>query len=107
MSEDMLNVMGGFISTELDAFENLHKELEENYKEIERLNNIIKAKDEGIKALTEDLCEESIKIEKAIEYIKEQTVDVEMNIYGMPPTIKSFRGNTERLLEILKGEDKD
>ena len=29
MSEDMLNVMGSFISTELDAFENLHKELEE------------------------------------------------------------------------------
>ena len=42
MSEDMLNVMGSFISTELDAFENLHKELEEIDKEIERLNNIIK-----------------------------------------------------------------
>ena len=42
MSEDMLNVMGSFISTELDAFENLHKELEERDKEIERLNNIIK-----------------------------------------------------------------
>ena len=41
MSEDMLNVMGSFISTELDAFENLHKELEERDKEIERLNNII------------------------------------------------------------------
>lgn len=46
------------------------------------------------------------RIDKAIEYIEEQTVDVEMNIYGMPPTIKSFRGNTERLLEILKGEYK-
>ena len=46
------------------------------------------------------------RIDKAIEYIEEQTVDVEMNIYGMPPTIKSFRGNTERLLEILKGESK-
>lgn len=33
----MLNVMGSFISTELDAFENLHKELEEKDKEIERL----------------------------------------------------------------------
>ena len=41
MNEDMLNVMGSFISTELDAFENLHKELEERDKEIERLNNII------------------------------------------------------------------
>ena len=41
MSEDMLNVMGSFISTELDAFENLHKELEEKDKEIEKLNNII------------------------------------------------------------------
>ena len=37
MNEDMLNVMGSFISTELDAFENLHKELEEKGKEIERL----------------------------------------------------------------------
>ena len=41
MSEDMLNVMGSFISTELDAFENLHKELEEKDKEIERLNKLI------------------------------------------------------------------
>jgi len=41
VSEDMLNVMGSFISTELDAFENLHKELEEKDKEIEKLNNII------------------------------------------------------------------
>ena len=41
-SMDMANVMGSFISTELDAFENLHKELEEKAKETERLNNIIK-----------------------------------------------------------------
>lgn len=40
-SMDMANVMGSFISTELDAFENLHKELEEKAKETERLNNII------------------------------------------------------------------
>ena len=37
----MLNVMGSFISTELDAFENLHKELEERDEENKRLNNII------------------------------------------------------------------
>ena len=49
MSEDMLNVMGSFISTELDAFENLHKELEERDKEIERLNNIINELEEYIK----------------------------------------------------------
>ena len=41
MGEDMLNVMGSFISTELDAFENLHKKLDEKDKEIERLNNIL------------------------------------------------------------------
>lgn len=37
----MLNVMGSFISTELDAFENLHKELEERDEENKRLKNII------------------------------------------------------------------
>ena len=39
-------------------------------KEIERLNKRIKELEEGFKATTEDLCEESTKIEKAIEYIE-------------------------------------
>lgn len=34
---ERLYVMGSFISTELDAFENLHNELEEKDQEIERL----------------------------------------------------------------------
>ena len=42
MSEDMLNVMGSFISTELDAFENLHKELEERDEENKRLKDELK-----------------------------------------------------------------
>jgi hypothetical protein len=41
------------------------------YFEIERLNNIIKTKDEGIKAFVEDLCEESIEKEK-IKVINKQ-----------------------------------
>lgn len=35
INEDLTNVMGSFIETELNAFEEIHKE-------IERLNNIIK-----------------------------------------------------------------
>ena len=43
-------------------------------KEIERLNNIIKTKDEGIKALTEDLCdtaEENERLNKENEELNE------------------------------------
>lgn len=46
-------------------------------KEIERLNNIIKTKDKGIIAFTEDLCEESAKVEKAIECIKKHTENID------------------------------
>lgn len=91
MNEDMLNVMGSFISTELGAFENLHKELEEKDKEIEfhknneqiaidcqnklseeieRLNNII----ENLTTMTVNGDRTQIKntaqykIDRAIEY---------------------------------------
>lgn len=37
-SNDLANVMGSFIETELNSFEELNKELEEKDKEIERLN---------------------------------------------------------------------
>lgn len=43
-------------------------ELKYAKREIERLNKRIKELEEGFKASTEDLCEESTKIEKAIEF---------------------------------------
>ena len=46
------------------SIKEMDKRLDEREQEIERLNNIIKTKDEGIKAFTEDLCEESTKVEK-------------------------------------------
>ena len=64
-----------------------------NKEEIDRLNNIIKTKDEGIKAFTEDLCEESTKIERAIKYILGNDLD-------------NFN-NINNLLNILKGDDKN
>ena len=38
-------------------------------QEIERLNSIIKTKDEGIKALTEDLCDTTKELEEGYERI--------------------------------------
>lgn len=53
----MLNVMGSFISTELDAFENLHKELEEKGKEIERLNKRINKLEDRLQRIRNNECE--------------------------------------------------
>lgn len=94
--------------------ERLRKEVNRSYiacdekdKEIERLNNIIKAKDEGIKALTEDLCEESIKIEKAIEYIEKRKQEREKaNKYAYDIRNDDFIKYCNIELDILKGDDK-
>lgn len=51
VNNDLANVMGSFIETELNAFEEQNNELKNAYKEIERLNNIIDAKDYKIKRL--------------------------------------------------------
>ena len=67
------------------------QEIEEKDKEIERLNKRIKELEEGFKATTEDLCEESTKIDKAIRFIKETT-----EYY--------HDGVNEELIQILKGE---
>jgi uncharacterized protein (DUF3084 family) len=75
--------------------------IEEKDKEIERLNNIIKTKDEGIKAFAEDLCEESTKIEKAIEYIEKHTENIDRGQYYEDYV------ETYPVLQILKGEDKE
>jgi len=46
-------------------------------------------------------------IKEVREYIEEHTENVEMNIYGMPPVIRAFRGNTQTLLEIIDKENKN
>lgn len=48
----------------------LREELDLLVNEIERLNNIIGTKDEGINALTEDLCETAKELEEATNTIK-------------------------------------
>jgi len=42
--------------------------------------------------------------EKAIEYIKEKSEEVELNFYGFPDKITSFRGSVAVLLNILQGK---
>lgn len=85
--------------------------IDSKQKEIERLNNIIKTKDEGIKAFTEDLCEESTKIEKAIEYIEKHTYydyhytpkKLQSGIYERGELIIKNDFYIEDLVDILKG----
>ena len=64
--------------------------------EVERLEKVIKVKDEGFKASTEDLCEESTKIDKAIEYI---------NNCSLPTTTNEYILSPNHLIDILKGVD--
>ena len=75
--------------------------MKEQQQEIERLNNIIKTKDKGIIAFTEDLCEESAKVEKAIEYIKKHTENIDRGQYYEDYV------ETYPILQILKGSDKE
>ena len=63
-------------------------------QEIERLNKIIKTKDEGFKASIEELTDYANRIDKAIEYIKEAK---EQNFIWTPIFMKE-------LLNILEGE---
>ena len=85
----------------------------EKDKEIERLNNIIKTKDEGIKAFTEDLCETTEELEKAnnkikmvLDYIQKANGKdinyVATLLLGYPIEISEMR---EQLLESI-GSDK-
>lgn len=87
------------------AQEGVIQTLEEKDKEIERLKKRIKELEEGFKATTEDLCEESTKISKAIEYIENNSEKVELNFVGFPESITSFKGKVPTLLKILKGEE--
>lgn len=91
-------------------------------QEIERLNNIIKTKDEGIKALTEDLCDTTKELEEGYERIKglevaSSKLDYEATIYAnrIDKAIEYIKylnpahysnEDEDNLLSILKGEDK-
>lgn len=81
-----------------DEYDRLKDRVHEQYDEIERLNNIIETKDEGIKAFAEELCEttEELDIYKSIikevrEYINKNGI-IDLNGYD--------------LLEILDKEKK-
>ena len=98
----------------IDRLEILKEKLEEEEREIERLNNIIKTKDEGIKAFTEDLCETTEELEKAnnkikmaLDYIKNAKGKdinyVATLLLGYPIEISEMR---EQLLESI-GSDKE
>ena len=104
---------GGFYEIPVEVINTIEQELEEQEKEIERLNNIIKTKDEGIKAFTEDLCETTEELEKANNKIK-MALDYIQNakgkdinyvatlLLGYPIEISEMR---EQLLESI-GSDK-
>ena len=75
---------------------------------IESIGEIAKSQSAIIQALSlensilqNQLQQKENIIKEVREYIEEHTEDVELNIYGMPPVIRSFRGNTQTLLEIL------
>ena len=90
----------------------LSLEIEEKDKEIERLNKRIKELEEGFKATTEDLCEESTKIEKAIEYIEKHTYHdtpkkLQNGIYERGILLIKSDFDIEELLEILDKENKE
>ena len=44
-------------------------------------------------------------INEAIDYINEKSEEVELNFYGFPDKITSFRGSVSILLNILQGSD--
>lgn len=58
-----------------------------------------------LKYAQQELDEYKNRIDKAIEYIKEKSEEVELNFYGFPDKITSFRGSVSVLLNILQGSD--
>lgn len=101
----MLNVMGSFISTELDAFENLHKELEEKDKEIERLNRTNNEIFKANKTLVEEIKKLQNQLQQKENIIKEVREYITYWHYRNDFRIDSFTtGVKEELLEILDKE---
>ena len=94
-----------------EFLDRLKDRVHEQEWEIERLNKRIKELEEGFKATTEDLCEESTKIEKAIEYIKKHTYHdkpkkLQNGIYERGILIIKSDFDIEEVLKIL-GSDKE
>jgi len=80
-------------------------EEQELIEEIERLNNIIKTKDEGFKASIEELTDYANRIDKALEYIKEYLyINEETGEYCLTHTFDS--SNLYELMKILKEKNK-
>lgn len=100
--------------------------------EVERLEKVVKVKDEGFKASTEDLCEESTKVEKleklnkklweentrlsngreleqnAIDTLRDR-IDKAIeyiNNCSLPTTTNEYILSPNHLIDILKGVDK-
>lgn len=91
-----------------ERYNRLRNKLKEKDKEIERLNKRIQELEEGFKATTEDLCEESTKIYKAIEFIEKRKQERENNSkYAYDIRNDDFIKYCNSELEILKGEDKE
>lgn len=45
------------------------------------------------------------RVEKALEYIKEHTERVEINIEGQPPYYECFTGKIKEIKDILEGKE--
>lgn len=82
--------------SEYKTFEELKEELGDKFEDYMYKANI---------ELLNKLQQKENIIKEVREYVEEHTENVELNIYGMPPVIRSFRGNTQTLLEILDKEE--
>ena len=78
----------------------LYAENKELKQEIERLNNIIKTKDEGIKAFTEDLCETTEELEKANNIIDELEKTLKELIKEQEDGYKKYPENWEERTSV-------
>ena len=86
---------------------NLLKRISDLEFEVERLDKVVKVKDEGFKASTEDLCEESTKIDKAIEYINSAIENDDIEELKSARHLLLYNEDLDNLLDILKGVDKE
>lgn len=76
-------------------------------KENKRLNNIIKTKDEGFKASIDELTDYANRIDKALEYIRDNPKLINDKLYKNDQDTSFVFINTKiklDLLDILEGE---
>lgn len=76
--------------------------IEEQQKEIERLNKIIDIKTNRIQQLLKRLHKRQQRIYKAIEYIRSQYTIIDDDLYL---ALYSSDGSLDKLEKILRGED--